>query len=121
MAAKHLGKHGHQDMRVRELMSGTDPFSFAGLTRLNGDTIDACNKFARGMHILNTSIQSGARNQKTIDKVYGEINDLFAHSHHVRALGIHLADVAGRAGVAGSVTRTMTVQSSKTGDVAVVA
>ena len=121
MAAKHLGKHGHQDMRVRELMSGTDPFSFAGLTRLNGDTIDACNKFARGMHILNTSIQSGARNQKTIDKVYGEINDLFAHSHHVRALGILLADVAGRAGVAGSVTRTMTVQSSKTGDVAVVA
>ncbi|MBC7818920.1 MAG: hypothetical protein IAG10_18690 [Planctomycetaceae bacterium] len=121
VAAEHLSKHGHQDMRVRELMVGTDPLSFAGLTRLNGDTIDACNKFARGMHILNTSIQSGARNQKTIDKVYGEVNDLFAHSHHVRALGIHLAEVAARAGVAGSVTRTMTVQSSKTGDVAVVA
>jgi len=121
IAAEHLSKHGHQDMRVRELTPGTDPFSFAGLTRLNGDTIDACNKFARGMQILNTSIQSGARNQQTIDKVYGASNDLFAHSHHVRALGIHLADVAARAGVAGSVTRTMTVQSGKMGDVAVVA
>jgi len=121
IAAEHLSKHGHQDMRVRELTPGTDSFSFAGLTRLNGDTIDACNKFARGMQILNSSIQSGAKNQKTIDKVYGEVNDLFAHSHHVRALGIHLADVAARAGVAGSVTRTMTVQSGKTGDVAVVA
>jgi len=121
MAAQHLSKHGHQDMRVRELTPGTDPFSFSGLTSLNGDTIEACNKFARGMQILNTSIQSGARNQKTIDKVYGEVNDLFAHSHHVRALGIHLAEAATRAGVAGLVTRTMTVQSRKTGDIAVVA
>jgi hypothetical protein len=121
MAAEHLSKHGHQDMRVRELTPGTDPFSFSGLTRLNGDTIEACTKFSRGMHILDTSIQSGARNQKTIDKVYGEVNDVFAHSHHVRALGIHLAEAATRAGVAGSVTRTMTVQSRKTGAVVVVA
>ena len=44
------------------------------------------------------------------------MNDLWAQSHHVRAMGVHLLDVAGRVGQLGEVTRTLSVQSKALGD-----
>ena len=86
--------------------------SFAGLTQINGDTHGACEAFTRGARILQTALTSGARNQKTIDKAFGEMDDLWTQSHHVRAIGAYLVDAAERAGVLSAVTRTMTVQAA---------
>lgn len=110
-AADHLESTGHRDMVVREtvLASATDPFSFAGLTAINGDTSRACEAFTRAVQVLRTAIGSGARNQKTIDKVCAEMDDLWQQSHHVRAVGAYLLDACDRHGVLAKVTRTMTV------------
>ena len=113
-ASDHVKKEGHGEMAAREVMTlhGPDPFSFAGLTHINGDTRAACDAFSRGARILDTAIASGARNQKTIDKAVGEMDDLWTQSHHVRAIGAYLLDAADRAGVLGHVTRTMTVEAA---------
>lgn len=118
LAADRVRAEGHPELVVREtrFLDMPDPFSFAGLVRLNGDTRGACLAFARGARILQSAIDSGARNQKTIDKAVREMNDLWAQSHHVRAVGVHLLDLAGRVGQLGEVTRTMSVQSKALGD-----
>jgi len=109
-AEQHLIQAGRTELILTERTpSGPNPFSFAGLTRLNGNTAGACAAFTRGCNILNTAINSGARNQKTIDKAVGEMDDLWAQSHHVRTIGAYLLEVAERSGVLADVTRTMTV------------
>ena len=112
-AFEHVKKEGHPELAPREISApqGPDPLSFAGLTRVNGNTRAACDAFTRGMRILHSSIAAGARNQKTIDKAVGEMDDLWAQSHHVRAIGAYLLEAADRAGVVGDVTRTMTVEA----------
>jgi hypothetical protein len=117
-AADRLRAQGHPEMIVREtaFLDAPDPFSFAGLVRLNGNTRGACGAFARGARILQSAIDNGARNQKTIDKAIGEMNDLWAQSHHVRAIGVHLIDLADRVGQLPDVTRTLIVQSKALGE-----
>jgi hypothetical protein len=112
-ASRHVKQEGHSDMAPREVFTlhGPDPFSFAGLTHLNGDTRGACDAFTRGARMLHTAMASGARNLKTIDKAVGEMDDLWRQSHHVRAIGAYLLDAAERAGVLGHVTRTMTIEA----------
>jgi hypothetical protein len=109
-AERHVKKAGRTELILTERTPvGPNAFSFAGLTHINGDTLGACAAFTRGSNILNTAINSGARNQKTIDKAVGEMDDLWQQSHHVRAIGAYLLDAAERAGVLADVTRTMTV------------
>jgi len=111
-AEQHVLNEGRQELRLTERTpSGSNPFSFAGLTRLNGDTRAACQAFTRGCSILQTSILSGARNQKTVDKAFGEMDDLWQQSHHVRAIGDYLLEAAERAGILAQVTRTIVVES----------
>jgi hypothetical protein len=112
-AFARLNATGHSEGAGREvfLTSGPDPFSFGGLTQLNGDTRGACEAFIRGAQILNTAIVSGARNQKTIDKAVKAMDDLWTQSHHVRAIGAYLLECADRARALGDVTRTMTIES----------
>jgi hypothetical protein len=121
-AAEHLKKVGHQEMVLREtaMLSGPDPFSFAGLTAINGNTRGACDAFTRGAQILQSAITNGARNQKTIDKVFGEMDDLWLQSHHVRAIGAYLLDAAERAVQLANVTRTMTLSADGLGETLVV-
>jgi hypothetical protein len=112
-AEQHVKKAGHTDLVLTERTPfGPNPFSFAGLTRINGDTAAACTAFTRGCRILDTAILSGARNQKTIDKAVGEMDDLWRQSHHVRAIGTHLVDLAHQAGILSEVTRTMTLEAA---------
>jgi hypothetical protein len=94
--------------------------SFAGLINLNGDTHGACDAFTRGCRILQTAISSGARNQRTIDKAVGEIDDLWKQSHHVRTIGAYLLGAAEKAGVLADVTRTMTVEADGLEDTVVI-
>ena len=109
-AEQHVKAAGRTELILAERTPfGPNPFSFAGLTHINGNTLGACAAFTRGCNILNTAINSGARNQKTIDKAVGEMDDLWQQSHHVRAIGAYLLDTAERAGVLADVTRTMTV------------
>jgi hypothetical protein len=111
-AAARLKAEGHEELVLREtaVLSNPDPFSFAGLTRINGDTRRVCDAFTRGVGILTTAIETGARNRKTIDKAVQEMNDLWTQSHHVRAMGVYLVDAAERVGQLREVTRTLTVQ-----------
>jgi hypothetical protein len=98
-------------LRETGFLAGPDPFSFAGLVRLNGDTAADCTAFARGARFLQSNIDSGAKNLSTIDKAVGEMNDLWTQSHHVRAVGVLVLDLAERAGQLQDVTRTMTIAS----------
>jgi hypothetical protein len=121
-AAQRLKAEGHDDLVLREtaFLTVPDPFSFAGLTRINGNTRGACDAFTRGTRILNTAIENGARNQKTIDKAVSEMNDLWTQSHHVRAMGVYLLDAAQRVGQLRDVTRTLTMQQGTESDAVVV-
>ena len=121
MAMDHLQKAGHTETAVRERLgaSGTDPFSFGGLIHINDRTRQDCEAFTRGAAILNSAITSGARNQKTIDKAVAEMDDFWAQSHHVRAIGWYLLDAIERKGFLDNVTRTMTVESKGLPDVVV--
>jgi hypothetical protein len=121
-AADHLRKVGHPEMVLREtaFLNGPDPFSFAGLTAINGNTRAACDAFTRGTRILQSAIASGARNQKTIDKAFAEMDDLWKQSHHVRAIGAYLLDAAEHIGQLTNVTRTMAVTSKGLSDTLVV-
>jgi hypothetical protein len=120
-AEAHLAKQGATALAHREAQAGDpDPFTFAGLTAINGDTRGACDAFTRGARILREAILSGARNQKTIDKVFGAMNDLWAQSHHVRAVGAYLLDCAEAASVLHEVTRTLTVEADGLPDMIVV-
>ena len=111
-AERHVKRQGHPELVLTERTpSGRNAFSFAGLTHINGDTRGACAGFLRGCTILHTAIASGARNQKTIDKAVGAMDDLWQQSHHVRAIGTYLLDAAERAGMLADVTRTMTVEA----------
>jgi len=110
VAEQHVKEAGRTELILTERTpAGPNPFSFAGLTHINGNTLGACASFTRGCNILNAAINSGARNQKTIDRAVGEMDDLWQQSHHVRAIGAYLLDAAERAGVLADVTRTMTV------------
>jgi len=110
VAEQHVKEAGRTELILTERTPvGPNPFSFAGLTHINGNTLGACASFTRGCNILNAAINSGARNQKTIDRAVGEMDDLWQQSHHVRAIGAYLLDAAERAGVLADVTRTMTV------------
>ena len=110
VAEQHVKDAGRTELILTERTPFVpNPFSFAGLTNINGNTLGACAAFTRGCSILNTAINSGARNQKTIDKAVGEMDDLWQQSHHVRAIGAYLLEAAERAGVLADVTRTMTV------------
>jgi hypothetical protein len=109
-AEQHVKEAGRTELILAERTPvGPNSFSFAGLTHINGNTLGACASFTRGCNILNAAINSGARNQKTIDRAVGEMDDLWQQSHHVRAIGAYLLDAAERAGVLADVTRTMTV------------
>jgi hypothetical protein len=121
-AEQHVQAEGRPELRLAERTpSGTNPFSFAGLTQINGDTRGACQAFTRGCNILHTAILSRARNEKTIDKAVSAMNDLWAQSHHVRAIGVYLLDAAERAGSLGDVTRTLTVDADALDTVVVTA
>lgn len=110
VAEQHVKDAGRPELILTErTVFNPNPFSFAGLTHINGNTLGACAAFTRGCKILNTAINSGARNQKTIDRAVGEMDDLWQQSHHVRAIGAYLLGAAERAGVLAEVTRTMTV------------
>jgi hypothetical protein len=120
-AEQHVKEEGSLELVLTERTpSGPNPFSFAGLTHINGDTRGACAAFTRGCNILHTAIGSGARNQKTIDKAFSEMDDLWQQSHHVRAIGAYLLEAAERVGVLGDVTRTMTVEAEGVTDTVVV-
>jgi hypothetical protein len=121
-AEQHVKEAGRTELILTERTPfGPNPFSFAGLTHINGNTLGACAAFTRGCSILNTAINSGARNQKTIDKAVGEMDDLWQQSHHVRAIGAYLLDAAERAGVLADVTRTMTVEMDDADSVVITA
>jgi hypothetical protein len=113
LAGERLRAEGHPEMVLREhaFLDGPDPFSFAGLVRINGNSRDSCAAFSRGARVLQAAIESGAKNQQTIDKAISEMNDLWTQSHHVRAVGVQLLEIADHAGQLAEVTRTMTFQS----------
>ena len=113
MAADRVREMGYREMQTQEtaFVNSSDPFSFSGLVRINGNTSRICAAFSRGAGILQTAIATGAPNQGTIDKAVKEMDDLWTQSHHVRALGVQLLDLSEHLRTLPDVTRTMTIQS----------
>ena len=113
-AATHFETRQLRDLAFIERRFDTArPFTFAGLVELNGDTHAACRAFTRGFSIIQSAIAAGAPNNKTIDKAFGAMDDLWTQSHHVRAVGAYLIDAASDAGVLRMINRTMTVTSGR--------
>jgi hypothetical protein len=110
--AAHFEKQQLRELAFAERrFDAVRPFTVAGLVELNDDTHGACTAFTRGAAMLQSAITSGAPNQKTIDKVFETMNDLWTHSHHVRTIGAYLLESATAAGVLNIINRTMTVRS----------
>jgi len=86
-----------------------EPFTLAGLVRLNGNTIVDIEKFNEGMATLADGVAADRHDNGLIEAVFAKIKNLGKQSHHVRALGFYLNErIAAAGGVAG-VERTLTV------------
>jgi hypothetical protein len=86
-----------------------EPFTLAGLVRLNGNTIVDIEKFNEGMATLADGVAADRHDNGLIEAVFAKIKNLGKQSHHVRALGFYLNErIAAAGGVAG-IERTLTV------------
>ena len=112
VAADHLRAAGFAELAAfeRARVDASDPFSFAGLVQINGDARQTCLAFATGANILQTSIVSDQQDQDTIEAAYRKMDDLWTQSHHVRAVGVRVLDLAIQTGQLHEITRTLLVQ-----------
>jgi hypothetical protein len=106
-AFKHLdGLPGLEELARLEGKSLTH--SFAGLVELNRNTKLGYEAFTRGMLSLSKAIANGEYDDDRVPKVFGDLEDFWTQSHHVRALGVYLLDAATLKGVA-RLKRSLTV------------
>lgn len=84
--------------------------TFVGLAKLaNQGTGAAWREFRNGAALLQEAFSSGAQENGVLEKSFPLMVNLWAQSHHVRALGAYLLELATAAGVAHCLARTLTV------------
>ena len=112
IAAEHLRAAGIVDAGdfERNRVAPNDPFSFAGLVQINGDVRQTCLAFATGARILHAAILADQQDQGTVGAAFKAMDDLWAQSHHVRAVGVRVLDLALQTGQLHEVTRTLLVR-----------
>jgi hypothetical protein len=109
-AANRFFAHGDfSDLGVLELhFKAVRPFTFAGLAELNSDTPARAVGFRRALDTLRAGIESRAGSQATLKPVFHDLSAFWEQSHHVRAAGAYLVEVARSAAVLDDVERTAT-------------
>jgi len=84
------------------------PFTFAGLAELNSDTPARAVGFRRAFDVLRTGIENRASSEVTLKQVFHDLSAFWEQSHHVRAAGAYVVDVARSASLLPDVERTAT-------------
>ena len=114
MARKHLTSQGFENLgNLERLYAGSmlpdDGNVFCGLIDLNPNTLQNCRDFFNGVKRLNLDVLSGAPDNRVIEHVFEEMENLWRQSHHVRAVGAYLLDIARTTGVLKHVSRSLAV------------
>ena len=114
MARRHLASQGFDDLaNMEHLYAGTtrphDGNVFCGLIDLNPHTIQNCRDFFNGVKRLNLDVLSGAPDNGAMARVFEEMENLWRQSHHVRAVGAYLCDIARSTGVLTHVSRSLAI------------
>ncbi|MFQ5744057.1 MAG: hypothetical protein ACE5HV_10765 [Acidobacteriota bacterium] len=111
-AAHHLRKVGYSDLYPLELeYSFREPFTFAGLVRLNGNTIVDIEGFIDGMRLLHDGVVNQRPDHGLIERAFGKIEGLGRQSHHIRALGVYANDLINQQSGMSGIERTLTVDN----------
>ena len=114
MARRHLTAQGFENLANMERLyaSTTLPHDgnvFCGLIDLNPGTLQNCRDFFAGVRRLNLDFLAGAPDNDTFAHVFGEMQNLWRQSHHVRAVGAYLLDIARATSALKHVGRAMSI------------
>ncbi len=100
----------HKELRVVELEFLTRQWAtFAGLAKLNSKMIGDLERFNEGMAALAVAVAEDHASTGIIELVFDEIKDMGKQSHHVRALGAYLIDVAAKSPGSPRIERSVSV------------
>lgn len=89
--------------------------TFVGLARVvNQTTTAAWRGFRSGALLLHEAVAAAAEEEETLETAFSLMVNLWAQTHHMRALGAFLLEAASTAGVAAGVVRTLTVSARET-------
>ena len=114
MARKHLATQGFERLgQMEQLYAGTtlphDGKVFCGLIDLNPHTFQNCRDFFNGIKRLHLDALSTAPDNGAIARVFEEMENLWRQSHHVRAVGAYLLDIARSTAVLKHVSRSLAI------------
>ena len=113
VARQHLAKGDEAQLGFLEenYLKLAPTCTFVGLARVaNQNTAAAWREFRSGARLLHEAVVAAADEDGTLEKTFSLMVNLWAQTHHVRALGAFLLEAASTAGVAASVVRTLNVR-----------
>jgi hypothetical protein len=117
LARQHLGASAEPQLGFLEenYLKLAPTCTFVGLARVaNQTTAAAWRGFRSGALLLHEALAGAAEDDGTLERAFSMMVNLWAQTHHVRALGAFLLEAASTAGVAAAVVRTLTVSARKT-------
>jgi hypothetical protein len=112
LARQHLAKADEPQLGFLEenYLKLAPTCTFVGLARVaNQNTAAAWREFRSGASLLHEAVAVAAADDSVLEKTFSLMVNLWAQSHHVRALGVFLLEAASAASVAASVARTLSV------------
>ncbi len=118
LARQHLAKGEEPQLGFLEenYLKLAPTCTFVGLARVaNQNTAAAWREFRSGAILLHEAVAAAAEDDGTLERVFSLMVNLWAQTHHVRALGAFLLEAASTAGVASAVVRTLTVTARDAG------
>ncbi len=86
-----------------------DPYTFGGLIDLDGDIAGACASFTSGLRTLAEAFSRDEPDNGMLERIVGQLAALCTQSLFIRAAGVYLVDLAAAAGVAGFLSRSVTI------------
>jgi hypothetical protein len=117
LARQHLGASAEPQLGFLEenYLKLAPTCTFVGLARVaNQTTAAAWRGFRSGALFLHEAVAGAAEEDGTLERAFSLMVNLWAQTHHVRALGAFLLEAASTAGVAAAVVRTLTVSARET-------
>ena len=110
-ASEHLKEAGEGTLAFFE-RTNTQSDTFASMVQINGNTREICQRFTTGARALQSNITNDEEDKRSIPAAFKLMDDLWTQSHHVRAVGVRILDMATDTGQLQDVTRTLLVQGS---------
>jgi hypothetical protein len=118
LARQHLAKGQEPQLGFLEenYLKLAPTCTFVGLARVaNQNTASAWQGFRSGAILLHEAARADAEEAGTLEKVFSLMVNLWAQTHHARALGAFMLESAVTAGVAAGVVRTLRVSAREAG------